>query len=144
MTISCLNSDKTLSFSGLEDLVPITKEMRGIADKMHFLGLDLLSACCFVYPVQESIYEHTIIVDIELKHQYPTMILDLPSGWKWYTQTATPDHWPLCAISYSETYVWLGFQSVEDRVQEIITGFEDYLSTKDKTALGAIMLLSDC
>lgn len=126
-------------------LIPITKEMRGVADKLYSLGFGLLSVACFVYPVQNSIYEHKIIIDIEFKKDYPdTLLGDLGIGWKWYHQTITDDHWPLMALAYSETFVWLGFISVEERVKEIVTAFEAYLDTRDKTALGAIMLLIEC
>lgn len=109
---------------------------------MHSLGIELLSAAYFTYPVENSIYEHTIIIDIELKRDYPTLLLgELLKGWKWYTQTVTDDHWPLLVLGYSETFVWSVVLTVEDRVQQIIKAFEDYLGTRDPKAVRAILML---
>jgi hypothetical protein len=48
---------------------------------MHSLGLELLSAAWFVYPVQDSTYEHTIIIDIELQRTSPeTLLPTLPKN----------------------------------------------------------------
>jgi ATP adenylyltransferase/5',5'''-P-1,P-4-tetraphosphate phosphorylase II len=116
--------------------------MRGIADRLHSLGFELLSASCFKYPVKESLYEHTIIIDIEFRSQFSTIILgDLSTGWKWYTEVAGVG-WPMMALSYSERFLWLGFISVEQRIKEITDEFETYLDTRDKEALGALRLLT--
>ena len=126
-------------------LIPITRGMRGVADKLYsLLGNELLSASCFVYPVDGSIYEHTIIIDLEFRRQISTMLLgDFPTGWVWYTQTVTDDHLPLMVLGYSETYVWSGVFTIEDRVQQIIKEFEAHLDTRDIEAVRAIMLLSE-
>lgn len=108
------------------------------------LGIELLSSACFVYPVQNSIYEHTIIIDMELKRIYrKTLLPELPKGWKWYTQTVTDDHLSLFVLGYSEQFVWLGFQSIKQRVQEITAEFLAYLDNRNKTVLAAVMLLMD-
>lgn len=72
-----------------------------------------------------------------------TLLPELPKGWKWYTQTVTDDHLPLSVLGYSEQFVWLGFQSIEQRVQEITAEFLAYLDTLDKPVLAAVMLLMD-
>lgn len=126
-------------------LIPATRDARPLADKLYSLGFDLLSAACFTHPVEGSIYEHSIIVDIEFNRQYiPTILGDLPAGWRYYLETVSEDHWPISALAYGETYVWLGFETVEERIKQIVTGFVEYLDTRDKVALGAIMMLSDC
>jgi hypothetical protein len=68
---------------------------------------------------------------------------DFPTDWVWYTQTVTDDHLPLMVLGYSETYVWSGVLTVEDRVQHIIKEFEAHLYTRDIEAVRAIMLLSE-
>lgn len=119
--------------------------MRGVADKLYnLLGNEMLSASCFVYPVDGSIYDHTIIIDIEFRRQISTMILgDFSIGWKWHTQTVTDDHLPLMALGYSEPYVWSGVLTVEDRVQQIIKEFQAHLDTRDIEAVRAILTLMD-
>lgn len=118
--------------------------MRGVADKLHSLRFELLSAASFKYPVQGSAYEHTIIIDIELKRTYPeTLLPTLQDGWKWYTQTVTDDHLPLSALGYSEQFVWVGFESVEERVEQITAEFIAYLDTRDPEAFKAILTLMD-
>ena len=125
-------------------LIPITRDMCGIADRLHSLGLELMSAGCFTHPVKDSFYEHKIIIDIEFKRQYPTTILGgLPTGWVWYTQTVSSDHLSLMALSYSETYVWLG-ETVEERIKQITEEFETYLDTMiDKDGFKAVLTLMD-
>jgi hypothetical protein len=125
-------------------LIPTTRDARPLVDKLFNLGFDLLSIACLTHPVQGSLYEHTIIVDIEFKRQYISTILgDLPVGWKYYLETVTDDHWPISALAYGETYVWFGFETIEERIEQIVAGFVEYLDTRDKEALGAIMLLTD-
>jgi len=83
-------------------------------------------------------------MDVEFKRQYFSTVLgDLPTNWTFYTETVTDDHWPVMILGYSESYVWLGFETVEERVQQIVTEFIRYLNTRDRTGLAAIMMLSD-
>lgn len=92
-----------------------------IGPTSSLLGNELLSASCFVYPLDGSIYEHTIIIDLKFRCQISTLLLgDLPTGWKWYTQTATDDHLLLLVLGYSVTYVWSEVLTAEDRIQQII------------------------
>ncbi len=111
-------------------------------DRLYSLGFDVMSASCFTHPVQDSLYEHRIIMDVEFKKQYLESILgDLPTGWHYYTETVTSDHYPISILAYNEIFVWLGFISVDERIKQIVTEFEAYLDTRDKAALEAIMLL---
>lgn len=128
----------------INSLISLKKECRGIADRLFLLGFDVMSAGCFTHPVQDSIYEHRITIDIEFRRQYLTSILgDLPAGWKWWTETITADRTPLSVLAYSEVYVWLGFETIADRITQIVTGFEEYLDRIDNEAFGAIMLLAN-
>lgn len=123
-------------------LVPVTHECRIIADMLFDLGVEPLSVAHFVTPVTGSAYEHYIHICIELRKGYPVGILgDLPSKWKWYTETVSEDHIPLQVIGYSETFVFDGVLTVEGRVQEIIKQFEDYLGTREPQSTKAILTL---
>lgn len=131
----------------INSLIPLKKECRGIADRLYSLGLDIMSAAYFTYTRENSIYEHSIIIDIEFQreYQYPITILgDLPTGWKFYTETVTEDHIPLLVLGYSETFVWSGVQTVDERVMQIIKDFEAHLDTSyDPKAVKAILMLMD-
>lgn len=128
----------------INSLIPLKKECRGIADRLYALEIEPLSAAHFVYPVQDSIYEHTIIIDIELKRTYPeTLLPALPKNWKWYTQTVTGDQLNLSVLGYSEQFVWVGFQTVEERIKQITKEFINYLDTHDLEAFKAILTLMD-
>lgn len=123
-------------------LIPLTKECRGIADKLYALGIEPLSVSHFVQPVADSSYKYYITFCIELRKSYPVGILgDLPIKWKWYTETITEDRLPLQVIGYAETFVFDGVLTAEDRVQEIINQFVDYLGTRDAQATKSILTL---
>lgn len=126
----------------INSLIPLKKECRGIADKMHSLGLELLSAAWFVCPVQDSTYEHTIIIDIELQRTSPeTLLPTLPKNWKWYTQTVTGEHLHLSVLGYSEQFVFLGVETIKERIKQIIDKFISYLDTRDPESFRAILTL---
>lgn len=126
------------------NLIPATKEMRPVADRLYELGFKVMSTYCFTHPVQDSLYEHRITAEVEFKTRYWESILgDLPTGWRYYTETSSLDHLQISLLAYSEVYVCLGFESVEERINQIITELVAYLDTRDKTAIEAIMLLSN-
>lgn len=120
-------------------LIPLSRECRGIADKTYALGLELLSAGCFVAPVRDSLYEHHITIDLEFRHDLPP-ILDLPPKWTHFTEIVGTD-FQISAIGYSETFVWIGIKSPQERAQQIANDFSVYLSTLDKFSLTAIRTL---
>jgi hypothetical protein len=118
--------------------------MLTVADRLYELGFKVMSASCFSNPVQDSIYEYRITLEVEFKIRYWESILgELPKGWKYYTETSSLDCFPISILAYCEVYIWLGFETVEERVKQIIDELVSYLDTRDKVALGAIMLLSD-
>lgn len=120
-------------------LVPLTPECVGLANKMYALGLELLSAGCFVTQVVDSLYDHRITFDVELKHQIPP-ILALPPKWSYYTEIIGTD-FQISVIGYSELYTWDGVNSPSERCQQIADDFSVYLSTLDKIALEAVLTL---
>ena len=131
-------------FYTILSLVPVTHECRGIADKLYSLGIEPLSVAHFTNPVTGSAYEYYIHICIELRKGYPIDILgEVPTGWQFFTETISSDHTPLSllVLGYTETYVWNGVLTVEDRVQEIIKQFEDYLTTFDPQSVRSVITL---
>jgi hypothetical protein len=126
-------------------LISITHECRGIANKLYDLGVEPLSVAHFTHPSTDSMYEHYINVCIELRKGYPKNILgDLYTGWHFYTETVSSDHipLPLLVLSYSETFVWLSYETVEERVLQIIKDFVLYLESRDPEATRALLKLA--
>lgn len=83
-------------------------------------------------------------MDIEFKRQYSEFILGgLPVGWKYYLETISSDYWQISTLAFIERYIYLGFNPIEQRVQQITAEFIKYLDTRDRTALGSIMMLAD-
>jgi hypothetical protein len=129
----------------INSLVSLSKDCRGIADKLYALGIEMLSISHYTHPVADSYYEHYIYITIELAKVYSTSILgDLYNGWEWFTESSSITDDPLLVLSYSETFVWLCELSVDERVQEIIKEFEDYLdTTRDVNATRAVLKLDE-
>lgn len=120
-------------------LVPVTPVCKSIALKLYHLGLEPLSAGCFTTPIPESLYEHRITFDIEFRHEIPP-VLALPNGWNHYTEIVGTD-FQISAIGYSETFVFLGTETVSERCHQIANDFTIYLSSLDSDALEAIRTL---
>lgn len=123
----------------ISSLIPLSPVCKGIALKLYHLGLEPLSAGCFVTPVPESLYDHRITFDIEFRDEIPP-ILALPAGWSYYTQIVGTD-FQISVIGYSEVYTWDGVRSPSNRCQEVAELFVEYLSSLDKAALDAIKTL---
>jgi hypothetical protein len=129
----------------MRDIIPVTKDMIPVANRLYDLGFKVMSASVFSQQVQGSLYDYRITAEVEFKQQYWESILgELPTRWRYYTETSSLDHFPISVLSYCEVYVWLGFESVEQRIEQIIGDLVSYLDTRDKAALQAIMILSDC
>jgi hypothetical protein len=117
--------------------------MRPVVDALFDLGFEILSSSCFTYPVKQSVYEHRITLQIEFRKQYPMLALgDVSVGWKYYTEVVGAD-WPISVLAYVETYMWPAYETAEKRIAQIVTEMVEYLDTRDKVALGAIMMLLD-
>lgn len=125
-------------------LIPLKREMRPVVDALFDLGFEILSSSCFTTPMNVSIYERRITLEIEFKYQYPIMeiLRDLPTGWKYYTEVVGAD-WPISVLAYIETYTWPAYETAEKRINQIVTELVDYLGTRDKDALQSIMMLMD-
>jgi hypothetical protein len=96
------------------------------------MGIELLGVAHFTQLVNGSTNKYIINVHIELKQSYPTGILgdNLPNiKWRIYTETSSDDRTQLVIpiLAYYETYYYDGVKSVDNRVQEVIDGFVQYL-----------------
>lgn len=124
-------------------LITITKECKGIADRLYdLIGVAPLSVAHFVTPVIGALNEFYINIYIDLSKDFPIHILNLPTLWVIHTETISDDHLPLLVISYSETFIYKGGKSVNDRVKEIIKQFENHLDTAyDPQAIKSVLTL---
>jgi len=126
-------------------LVPVTRRCRNLADKLYSMGIEPLSVAHFTQLVVGSDNKYIINVCIELRHRYPVDILGgLPIKWRLYTETCSSDCTQLVipVLAYYETYCFDGAKSVDERVQEIIDGFGQYLDTTcDPQATKSVLML---
>lgn len=126
-------------------LVPVTRRCRNLADRLYELGIEPLSVAHFTQQVVGSENKYIINIHIELRHSYPVGILgDLPIRWRWYKETCSSDRTPLAIpiLAYYETYCYDGVKSVDNRVQEVIDEFVQYLDTRDSEATKAVITLT--
>jgi hypothetical protein len=111
-------------------LVPVTRRCRNLADKLYSMGIEPLSVGHFTQLVNGSTNKYIINVQLELRHSYPIdMLGSLPIKWRVYKETCSSDRTPLMIpiLAYYETYCYDGVMTVDNRVQEIIDEFVQYL-----------------
>lgn len=128
----------------INSLISVTKNMLPVALKVDSIGLQVASAFCLTETHREP-YKHTLVeAVVYFKHIYPEVLLqDFPSGW-YLTDYITLEHKAICScIVYESEYVDTGAMSLDRTVESVINDLLDYLDTKDKAGLRAIMLLSD-
>lgn len=123
----------------INSLIPLSKPCKPIAISMYALGIELLSAGCFTTPVPESLYDHHIIFNLELKHEIPP-VFNLPANWYYYDEIVGTDI-KISAIGYSETFAFLGTVTVQERCQQIVEQFSMYWSQFEKDSLTAVLRL---
>ncbi|WP_411680980.1 hypothetical protein [Clostridium thailandense] len=147
MSLYCLKCKKWAYKThkcNINSLISITKNILPTVLKVDSLGLQVASAFCLA-ETHKTPYKHTLIeAGVYFKCLYPEMLLqDLPSGWYW-TDYITLEHKAICSsIVYNAEYVDTGAMSLDKTVEGVINDLLDYLDTKDKNGLRAIMLLSD-
>lgn len=127
-------------------LVPVTRKCRTLADKLFELSIEPFSVGHYTQLVVGSKDRYIINVCIELRHSYPINILsDLPIKWRIYTETGSDDRTKLVIpiLAYYETYHYDGVKSVDNRVQEVIDEFVQYLNyTYNAEAIKAVITLT--
>lgn len=126
-------------------LVPVTRKCRTLADTLHSMGIELLGVGHFTQKVVGSQDKYIINVIVELRHSYQIEILGtFPMKWRVYTETCSDDRTKLVIpiLAYYETYCYDGVKSVDERVQEIIDGFVQYLDTTcDPQSTKSVLML---
>ncbi len=120
------------------------KEMVGIASKLYAMGVTPLSTIWTATEMSaRDDYEYLLSVKIDIGRRINEAILgELPNGWKYFFETVTPDRSELHMLAYTERWYNFGFESADERIEEIIKEFERYLETRDCEAVKALLLLT--
>lgn len=111
-------------------LIPVTRKCKKLADTLFELSIEPLSVGHFTYPVAGSKDRYIINICVELQPRYTINILEnLSTKWRIYTETYSSDRTPLAVpvLAYYETYYYDGVKTVDDRTQEVIDEFVQYL-----------------
>lgn len=118
--------------------------MIGIADKLFAMGIVPMTAIWTATELGEvKDYEYLLSVKVDISERISEAILgELPIGWRYYWNTVSPDRSELHMLAYTERWYNFGFDSVVDRVEELIKEFESYLDTRDSEAVKALLLLT--
>ena len=123
----------------------MTRRCKTLADTLYSMGIDLFGVAHFAYPVVGSQDRYIINVIIELRESYQIELLDrLPIKWKIHTETCSDDRTQLVIpiLAYYETYHYDGVKSADERTQEVIDEFTQYLEgTYDADAVKAVTTL---
>jgi hypothetical protein len=122
------------------------KEMVGIADRLFAMGITPMVALWTAVELGElKDYEYLLSLRIDIGERISEAILgELPKGWQYFWETVTPDKSELHMLALSERWFNFGFdgESVDDRIEELIREFEQYLDTRDSEAVKALLLLT--
>ncbi len=122
------------------------KEMVRIVSKLYALGISPLSA---IYTATEMSdwegYEYLLSIKIDIGKRISEAILgELPPDWQYFWNTVSPDKTELHLIAYTEKWFNLGFETVGERIGELINEFESFLDIRDIEATKALILLTSC
>lgn len=128
-----------------EYFAAVDREMVGIVDRLYKMGITPMIAVWSAIDmgdVKDCEYLLTVKVDIG-RRICEAVLGELPAGWKYHWETVTPDKTELHMIAYVEHWYNFGFdgESAENRVNELIKQFENYLDTRDCEAVRALLLL---
>lgn len=126
-------------------LVPVTRRCKTLADKLYSMGIELFGVAHFTQKVVGSENKYIINVIVELRHISQIELLGtLLAKWRIYTETYSDDRTPLVVpiLAYYETYCCDGVKSINNRVQEVIGEFVQYLEENyDADGLKSVYML---
>ena len=130
-----------------EYFAAVDREMVGIVDRLYKMGITPMIAVWSAIDmgdVKDCEYLLTVKVDIG-RRICEAVLGELPAGWKYHWETVTPDRSELHMIACVEHWYNFGFEgeSAENRVNELIKQFENYLDTRDCEAVRALLLLME-
>lgn len=122
------------------------RETVGIAKRLYNMGIMPLSAIWTATEISDWVdYSYRINVKIDVGCRISEAVLgELPSGWHYFWHTAPPVCVEMHMIAHSERWYNLGFESMSERINEVIRGFEEFLDTRDCEAVKALLLLTSC
>lgn len=125
--------------------VPVTRRCRTLADKLFELSIEPLGVAHFTQKVVGSENKYIINVIVELRSIAQIELLGtLLAKWRVYTETYSSDRTQLVVpiLAYYETYCCDGIKSVDNRVQEVIDKFVQFLSNNfDADGLKSVYML---
>lgn len=130
-----------------EYFAAVDREMVGIVDRLYKMGITPMIAVWSAIDmgdVKDCEYLLTVKVDIG-RRICEAVLGELPAGWQYHWETVTPDKSELHMIAYVERWYKFGFEgeSAENRIGELIKGFEEFLDSRDCEAVKALLLLME-
>jgi hypothetical protein len=128
-----------------EYFAAVDREMAGIVDRLYRMGITPMIAVWSAIELGNvKDFEYLLTVKVDIGRRICEAVLgELPAGWLYHWETVTPDRSELHMIAYVEHWYNFGFdgESVENRINELIKQFENYLDTRDCEAVKALLLL---
>lgn len=120
-------------------LVRTDTDFKGIVQRLYDLGIHAKSVTLGVSPLfQRKDGKDKLIIHIDLRAERFVLALgELPSGWAYLWDSKR-------IIGYTETIPVLKWGAVKEYTTGIIKEFEEFLDTKDATAVKALLLLTSC
>ena len=130
----------------IEHWVVTDENMFGIADRLYDMGIVPMTAVWTATELSTRVdYEYLLTLKIDIGRRINEAVLgELPKGWQYFWETVTPDKSELHMLAYTERWFNVGFESVNERIEEIIKEFEEYLETRDADAVKSLLLLTTC
>ena len=130
-----------------EYFAAVDKEMVGIVDRLYRMGITPMIAVWSAIDMGDvKDFEYLLTVKVDIGRRICEAVLgELPAGWKYHWETVTPDKTELHMIACVERWYDFGFEgeSAENRVNELIKGFEEFLDSRDCEAVKALLLLME-
>jgi len=128
-----------------EYFAAVDREMVGIVDRLYKMDITPMIAVWSAIDMGDVMdFEYLLTVKVDIGRRICEAVLgELPAGWKYHWETVTPDKTELHMIACVEHWYNFGFEgeSAENRVNELIKQFENYLDTRDSEAVKALLLL---
>jgi hypothetical protein len=130
-----------------EYFAAVDREMVGIVDRLYRMGITPMIAVWSAIDMGDvKDFEYLLTVKVDIGRRICEAVLgELPAGWKYHWETVTADRSELHMIACVEHWYDFGFEgeSAENRVNELIKQFENYLDTRDCEAVRALLLLME-
>lgn len=126
-----------------EYFAAVDRELTGIVDRLYKMGIKPMFASWSATELGDvKDYKYLLTIKVDIGRRISESVLgELPGGWKYYWETVTPDRTKLHMIAYVEHWYNKGLKSLDERINELIKGFEEYLDTKDSEGIKALFLL---